>query len=207
MDANPEAILDALESGATDRVNDAIEAAEDADTETQVQLLSECFDACRRLYNNSEDGYQRQAVVRFLDVADPNLAVGSVNIGRESSAANAASELTPEDLDLGAGMDDYRDALVEFYLTAIRDEDGRVRNSAVRAIRLLAIQYEMLGEDVRLEALSSRLDDLTSDTTGEKRKHIADLREDVQAFSDRETGLRSSFQQLLETTQNDDIRD
>lgn len=195
MNTNPETVLSALQSGETDRVNDAIDAVEDSETATKAQLLSECFDDCRRIYADG-DGSQRQAVVRFLKAADPHL--GTVN-------ARGDDELEPNELDLTDDTDDYRDALVEFYLTAIQDEDGRVRNSVKQAIRPLAVRYEMLGEDVRFEALHSCLDDLADDATGKKRDHIVDARRDVRAHSrPGGTGLRSAFQQFAEEMKNRD---
>lgn len=187
-------ILAALRSGEANRVNDVLDAVEDAEPTEQAEILSACFDDCRRLYDEAEDGYQRQSVVRFLAAADPHLA---------TNKAHGNVELNPDDFDLTEDADDYRDVLVEFYLTALQDEDGRVRNAAKRELTPLSVRWEMLGEQTRLEALCLHLDDLAEDATGKKRDHIVETRNEVQAHAKPGgMGLRSAFEQVTNEMQN-----
>lgn len=192
MDIDAETALTVLQSGETDRVNDLLDAVENTELTVKTRLLSECFEDCRRLYEDAADGYKRQSVVRFFSAADPHLATAN---------AHGNTELESDDLNLTGDVGNYRDALVEFYLTAIQDDDGRVRNSAKRELKSLATRYEMFGEQARLDALFSCLDELAEDATGKTREAIVDARTDVQAHArSGGTGLRSTFKQLLEET-------
>lgn len=190
MDLDSETVLTALRSGDTDRVNDVLDRVEDAEPETKARLLSACFGDCRKVYEEADDGYVRQSVVRFFSSVDPQLA--TANVG-------GTAELEPDELNLTEETDDYRDALVEFYLTALRDDDGRVRNAVKREITPLSMRFEMLGEQTRLEALHSRLDDLADDIADEKRDHVVSTREEVEAhLRPGGTGLESVFEQLAD---------
>lgn len=198
MDLDSETVLNTLRSGDTDRVNDVLDRVEDAESETKARLLSACFDGCRKVYEEADDGYVRQSVVRFFSAADPHLGTASTH---------GTTDLKPNELDLTNETDDYRDALVEFYLTALRDEDGRVRNAVKREITPLSMRYEMLGEQARLEALLSRLDDLADDVADEKRDHVVSVREEVQAHvRPGGTGLGAVFEQLADELPDSDER-
>lgn len=90
MDFDSETVMTALQSGDADRVNDVLDAVEDAENAEKVRLLSDCFEDCGRLYDDADDGYVRQSVVRFLAATDPNLAVDE----------SGEDELAPDDLNL-----------------------------------------------------------------------------------------------------------
>jgi len=70
MQHTPDTFVEALGSGDADRVNAAIDEANDMDAEEQLRIFEECFDACTALYRD-EDGYQRQSIVRFLHELHP----------------------------------------------------------------------------------------------------------------------------------------
>lgn len=179
MDLDSETVTTALRSGDADRVNELLDAVEDAERAERARLLAACFDDCWTLYDDADDGYVRQSVVRLLVAADPHLGVADARTDEE--------EPTPDDLDLGddatdtRDAGDYRDALVEFYLTALEDDDGRVRNAVKRELRSLAVRFELLGERDRLDALHARLDELADCGTGKKRDHVVEAREQVRA--------------------------
>lgn len=191
-----ETITNALRSGETERVNDVLDAVENAEPAKKAELLSACFQDCRKLYNETGDGYRRQSVVRFFAAVDPDLA---------TAKARGNVEIGPDNIDLTEGVDDYQDALVEFYLTAIRDEDGRVRKSAERELSRFATRWEMLGERARIKALLSLLDDFAEDATGKKRETIVATRQEVQRHArSGGTGLRSAFQQFVNAREDNE---
>lgn len=199
MNIDSDTVTTGLRTGDTDRVNDVLDAVEDAESAERARLLAESFDDCLALYDDAEDGYVRQAVVRFLAAADPHLGTAS---------AHGDDELAPDDLNLtddADDADDYRDALIEFYLMALQDEDGRVRNAAKRELKPLAVRFEMLGEQDRLDALHAWLDDLADEVSGEKRDHVVEAREQVQASArPGGLGLGSAFEQIRDEMRDSD---
>lgn len=196
MNIDAETATTELQTGDTDRVNDVLDGIEDAETAEKARLLSESFDDCLALYDDADDGYVRQAVVRFLATADPHLGTAS---------AHGDDELEPNDLNLTDDADDYRDALIEFYLMALQDEDGRVRNAAKRELKPLAVRLEMLGEQDRLDALHAWLDELTDEVSGEKRGHVVEACEQVQASArPGGLGLGSAFEQIRDEMRDSD---
>jgi len=169
MGLRSETVVSAVQSGDADRVNDTLDAVRDAGTVEKARLFADCFEDCRALYEDADDGYVRQSVVRLLASADPRL--GAVGARGDD----------PDEIELADDGDDYRDELVEVYLTALQDDDGRVRNAAKRELTPLAIRFEMHGENARLDALHERLDELADEVSDEKRDHVVDAREQVGA--------------------------
>lgn len=168
MDRAPEWFAERLASGDSDRVNEAIDAVEAVDSAARVEQYAALFEACYPVYE-SDDGYVRQAVVRFLRDAYPMLELPI-----------AASET--EQID-GYAVDDlseHRIRLVEFLLEALEDDDGRVRTAAVNGFDTLGVAIDMAEIDAEKQALIDTLDDLASDLPADKAKHAEEARESVE---------------------------
>lgn len=67
----------------------------------------------------------------------------------------------------------HRRRLCEFYLTALVNDDGRVRRAAVKAFKELAVTAEMIGTEDELQTMLSEVEALGEDIDdGETQKHI-----------------------------------
>jgi hypothetical protein len=172
MQHTPDTFVEALGSGDADRVNAAIDEANDMDAEEQLRIFEECFDACTALYRD-EDGYQRQSIVRFLHELHPRMELRSV--GTSEGEDPFPGDLTRKDE--RASRSRLRDFLVE----AIQDDDGRVRLAAERAIKELCLVYDLSGQEDELHSLKSRLESLASDHSGKKREHIERAIDDAES--------------------------
>lgn len=143
-----EKILDGLLSGNSDRVNSIIDEAKDLEIEEKVELIEEVFDDVAELYE-SNDGYQRQSVVRFL---------GSI--------------FAPQ------GSEEYFEKMRELYKKAIQDEDGRVRKSALKHIKGFALLYESVVGDIDefLSGLEEVAGKIPEENSNEIKNVIVNLR-------------------------------
>jgi HEAT repeat protein len=181
MDQTLDAFASALSSGDTDRVNRAIDAVEDLELEERAALFDACFARCRDLYD-SEDGYQRQSVVRFMATLYPRLAFRTVG-------AELTDEALPGDWTLNEIVT-HRRRLREFYLTALDDADGRVRRAAVKALKELAVTAEMIGADDELQTMLSEVEALGEDIDDEEiQKHIDQAYENVAFHAEKPGSL------------------
>jgi hypothetical protein len=168
MDRTPQSFVEALASGDTDRVNEAIDEVEALDSTVRVEQYAALFDACRPVYE-SDDGYVRQSVVRFLRDAYPML---------ELTIAGSQGERVD-----GYAVDDlrqHRTRLVEFLLDALEDDDGRVRTAAVDGFDTLGVAIDLAEIDAEKRALLDALDDLASDLPEEKATHVEEARRAVE---------------------------
>lgn len=167
MEKPPEWFADALASGEADRVNEAIDRIEAVETTERVGTYSDLFDACRPVYE-SNDGYVRQSVVRFLRDAYPRL---EIRIG--TSTTDAVNGHTLDDLT------EHRIRLLEFLLRALDDDDGRVRRAAVDGIETLSIAMVVAELDAERRALAEQLQALSVDRPESQRKHVEQARQAV----------------------------
>jgi len=168
MDRTPEQFAEMLASGDSDRVNEAIDEIEAAGSAVRVEQYAALFDACSPVYE-SDDGYVRQSVVRFLRDAYPMLEL-----------TIAASEAERVD---GYTIDDLRESrtrLVEFLLEALEDDDGRVRSAAVDGFDTLGVAIDLAEIDAERRALIDVLDDLADSLPGEKATHAEEARRSVE---------------------------
>jgi len=180
MDHTREAFADALSSGNTERVNRAIDKIEDTELEERAALFDECFEMCRELYE-AEDGYQRQSVIRFAAGLYPRLAYRTVG-----------ADLTDEALPGKWTLDEiatHRKRLQGLYLDALRDDDGRVRRAAAKAIKELALTAEMLGADNELRSMMDDLEALAEECESSKRKHVEEAYENVAFHAEKPFSL------------------
>ena len=166
-----------IRSGDTDRVNTAIERLDAVEMDARGAVWTQVFDPLTDLYDESDDGYTRQAVVRAVEAVSPGLA----------SAVNAVDSMGPA-ID-EATLRDRLDTACGFLLEALQDEDGRVRQSAIRALKGCFRAYEGLEDDETIEAIGAELEDLASECTGSRREHVLEAKEDAQFFS-RPGGVR-----------------
>lgn len=191
MDQTPDAFAAALSSGDTDRVNRAIDTVEDLDPEERAALFDDCFQQCRELYE-SDDGYQRQSVVRFAAALYPRLAFRTV--GAELTDAALPGDWTLEEIET------HRRRLRAFYLDALVDDDGRVRRAAAKALKELAVTAELIGADDELQTILTELETLAEDHDDETvQKHIDQAYDNV-AFHAEKPGslLPDAFRDALE---------
>lgn len=158
-----ESIAAAVASGATDRVNDVLDAIEDRDPERRAELFDQSADRLVEVYREADDGYVRQAVVRALD------AMYSVGVRREDS----------NDADI-EGERSIR--FVEFLFETLCDEDGRVRNSAVRAFGPLCVGCLLADDEALLEAAAERLAELREETDGAVREDVDEAHREVTRY-------------------------
>jgi len=180
MDHTREAFADTLSSGNTERVNRAIDEIEDIELEERAALFDECFEMCRELYE-TEDGYQRQSVIRFAAGLYPRLAYRTIG-----------SDLTDEALPGEWTLDEiatHRERLRNLYLDALRDDDGRVRRAAAKAIKELALTAEMLDAADELRSIMDDLEALAEECEASKRKHVEEAYENVAFHAEKPFSL------------------
>lgn len=183
MEDRSEAFTEALASGDTDRVNDVIESVKDMDLDERAELFDAWFEDLAGLYADSDDGYVRQATVRAVDGLSPSMAA-AVNLQEDPDAHAFDLERLRETTDATCG----------FLLEALVDEDGRVRQSAERALQSVVRTYDALDDRATIEALIEELEAMAEEYSGKRREHLLEAREQT-AFS-----LRSGIGQFLRST-------
>ena len=169
MDQRWTEISGALESGEPDQVNRAIDEIKGMDIKKRIELFWVCFTELTNSYIAAGDGYVRQSVVRVTDQLVPGMV--------------AIAALENEDKTLGASESDIReqtDEICGFLLEAVTDDDGRVRQSAKRALKDVFRTYDSLGDEETLEALAQELGRMAERHTGKQRKHLLEAKEDVE---------------------------
>jgi len=168
----------AVRSGDSDRVNDAIDRIEGMDRERQFRLFDAGLDDLASTYRESEDGYVRQSVVRTIDALSPGLGVALV-LGDGDGDADETRAAAERRLDAATG----------FLIEALQDEDGRVRQSAKRALEDAYRGYGGLGDTDTVAALAAELDELAAEYDDKRREHLLDSKEDAE-FHLRPAGTR-----------------
>lgn len=161
----------ALASGEPDQVNAAIEKLEGMDAEKRTELFDDAFEMCLDLYDEG-DGYQRQSVVRFVRELLSRQQL--LAIFKDEPDADLPAHLTL------AEVEAHIERLEAFYVAALDDDDGRVRQAAIKGLKTLSTAYQMGGDDDRLDDLLETLDSLLAETTGKKREHVQRARDNVQ---------------------------
>ncbi len=184
MDELGTEVTDAIRSGESDEVNEAVDRIEDLDREQRLQLFDLIFEELASIYARSDDGYVRQSAVRAVDGMAPGLAVAFM-ITDEGSDADATQADVAETLDRATG----------FLLEAIQDDDGRVRQSAKRALKDAYRGYETLDDTETVGALAAELDELADSCEGSRREHLLESKRDAEFFL-QPTGTR-----MIETIQ------
>ena len=158
----------ALESGDPDRVNTVVDDIKDMDLGERIDLFDVCFDELAEMYAAADDGYVRQSVVRVAERLVPGIPT--------------VMALDTDDRSIGADEADVRDqtdALCGFLLEAITDDDGRVRQSAKRALKDVCRTYDSLDDEETVEALAQELERMADEHSGKQRKHLLEANEDA----------------------------
>ncbi len=176
----------AIESGESDRVNDVVDEIKDMGLEERIELFDVCFDELTDMYAVADDGYVRQSIVRVAEQLTPGLPT--------------VVALDNEDRSIGVSEADIRDqtdAICGFFIEAITDDDGRVRQSAKRGLKDVFRTYDALDDEETIEALARKLDEMASQTSGKQENHLREARDDAAFF------LQSSIARLIEGFQDE----
>jgi len=113
-----------LESGDSDRANEAIDEIKNMALEERIELFEVCFDELTEMYAAADEGYVRQSIVRVAEQLTPGIPTVVALDNDDRSLDVDASEIRKQ-----------TDALCGFLLEAITDDDGRVRQSAKRGLK------------------------------------------------------------------------
>ena len=159
-----------LRSGDADRINSVVDDIKDMGVMESVDLFEECFEGVTDLYESHEDGYVRQSCVRVAQQFAPRLPA-AVNL----QATDVESPPTET-------IHDQTDAVCGFLLEALTDEDGRVRQSAKRALKDCVRTYDALDETTTIEGLIEELDSMAAEASGKQEKHLREAKQDAQFF-------------------------
>ena len=176
----------ALESGEPDQVNEVIEDVKEMGFEDRIELFDVCFDELTEMYAAADDGYVPQSVVRTAERLIPGIPT--------------VMALDTDDRSIGADEADVRDqtdALCGFLLEAITDDDGRVRQSAKRALKDVFRTYDSLDDEETVEALAQELERMADEHSGKQRKHLLEAKEDA------EFALQSPLGRIVEGFQEE----
>ena len=166
LDKQWEEFADALQSSDSDQVNDVIDDIKDMDLNERMVLFNTCFDDLVGIYREHDDGYVRQAVVRVTEQLVPGIPV--------------VVALDAEEPSLNADANDVRtqtDTLCGFLLETMTDDDGRVRQSAIRALQDVFRTYDSLEGEETIHALAQELETMAADASGPKRDHLLEVRD------------------------------
>ena len=175
-----------LESGKSDRVNQVIDEVNDMSLDERVELFNVCFDELARMYEEVDDGYVRQSLVRVADQLIPGLPT--------------VMALDNDDRSIGideAELQDQTDALCGFLLEALTDDDGRVRQAAKSGLKDVFRTYDALNDEETLEALVVQLDEMAGETSGTQAKHLREAKEEAKS------SLQSGIARLVEGFQEE----
>lgn len=193
MTLSCEAVAEAIRSGESDQVNPILDEIGDLNPDDRLLLFEECFEKCLDLYEE-RTGYQRQSVVRVVDAF--KLPIGLAAFVT-SDGAQFAADVTRHELREGT------EQLEAFFLEALQDEDGRVRQAAKRGLDHVCTGYDMIGEDAPIRSVITELDGLAEDHSGATERHIEEARDQaefyLQAGLDR---LLSGLQKEIERSEN-----
>jgi len=159
-----------LRSGNADRINSVVDEIKDMGVMESADLFEECFEGVTDLYESHEDGYVRQSCVRVAQQFAPRLPA-AVNL------QSMEVESPPTET-----IHDQTDAICGFLLEALTDEDGRVRQSAKRALKDCVRTYDALDETTIIEGLIEELDSMAAEASGKQEKHLREAKEDAKFF-------------------------
>ncbi|RLM89525.1 hypothetical protein [Haloarcula sp. Atlit-7R] len=180
MDQTPGAFHDALSSGDTECVNQAIDEVGDMDLEERAAMFDACFEVCCDLYE-SDDGYQRQSVIRFAAALYPRLAVRTV--GDDITDDALPGEWTRDEIAI------QRTRLFGLYLLALVDDDGRVRRAAIKGLKQLAVTLDVIEADDELQMMADEIERIADKHDGSKQKHLDQAYENVAFHAEKPGSL------------------
>lgn len=182
-------ITDAIRSGDSEQVNDALDQIGEPSPDERLNVFDTGFDDLASIYAESDDGYVRQSVVRAVDEVSPGLAVVVMLADEEGSTRETESRVKQR-LDTATG----------FLLEALQDDDGRVRQSAKRALKDAYRGYEALEETETIAALASELDALADEYDDKRHDHLLESKADAEFFlTPRGNRMIESIRQFAES--------
>ena len=159
-----------LRAGDADRVNAVVDEIREMNIVERTEAFEGCFAGATDLYRSHEDGYVRQSCVRVIQQFAPKLPA-AVNL--QSSDVETPPAET---------VHDQTDAVCGFLLEAITDEDGRVRQSAKRALKDCIRAYDALEETATIEGLIEELETMAAGASGKQAQHLREAKEDAEFF-------------------------
>jgi len=162
-------VADAVQSSDPDHVNDVIDRLDNRECDRRLRLFDIGFEDLTSIYAESEDGYVRQSVVRVTEKMILGMASGFVRADAEGSTDETREDVTKR-LDTATG----------FLIEALQDDDGRVRQSAERALKGVYRGYAILEDTETVAALASELDALAAEYEGKRRKHLRESKADAE---------------------------
>ena len=159
-----------LRSGDADRINAVVDDIKDMSIMERTEAFEDCFAGVTDLYESHEEGYVRQSCVRVVQQFAPKLPA-AVNL--QSSDVETPPAET---------VHDQTDAVCGFLLEALTDDDGRVRQSAQRALKDCVRAYDALDETATIEGLLEELETMAADASGKQEKHLREAKENAEFF-------------------------
>jgi|AntDeeMetagen134_2_1112570.scaffolds.fasta_scaffold00045_2 hypothetical protein len=165
-----------LESGDSDRANEAIDEIKNMALEERIELFEVCFDELTEMYAAADEGYVRQSIVRVAEQLTPGIPTVVALDNDDRSLDVDASEIRKQ-----------TDALCGFLLEAITDDDGRVRQSAKRGLKDILRTYDALEDEETIEALMLELDEMAAEASGKQQQHLQETK--AEARSTLQSGL------------------
>lgn len=159
-----------IRSGDADRINSIVDEIKEMGVMERAELFDDCFEGVADLYEGHEDGYVRQSCVRVVEQLAPKLPA-AVNLQSPDVESPPAETIH-----------DQTDAVCGFLLEALTDEDGRVRQSAKRALKNCVRTYDALDETATIEGLIEELETMAADASGKQEKHLREAKEDAAFF-------------------------
>jgi hypothetical protein len=159
----------AIKTSEPDQVNEVIDDIKDMDLGERIELFDVCFDELTGIYAGADDGYVRQSVVRVVERLVPGIPT-VVALDNDNRLPGVDE----------ADVRDQTDALCGFLLEAITDDDGRVRQSAKRALKDVFRTYDSLEDEETVKALAQELERMADEHSETQRRHLLEAKEDAE---------------------------
>jgi len=159
-----------IRSGDANRVNAVVNEIKNRGVMESADLFEDCFGGVTDLYESHEDGYVRQSCVRVVEQLASKLPA-AVNLQSPDVESPPAET-----------VHDQTDAVCGFLLEALTDEDGRVSQSAKRALKDCVRTYDALEETATIEGLIEELEAMAADASGKQKTQLREAKEDAEFF-------------------------
>ncbi|WP_136717341.1 hypothetical protein [Halorientalis salina] len=173
-----------IASGDAERANRVVDQIGEWDIDECVRSFDDCFNGVTTLYVTSDDGYVRQSCVRVASELAPGLGA-AVNLEDEQASSPDRETIA-----------DQTDALCGFFLEAMTDGDGRVRQSAKRGLEDVFRTYDALDDRDTIEAIRAELDAMATHYDGKQREHLHEAKR--AANTTLESGLARMVRDVAE---------
>lgn len=171
MDEQWTGIVEGIRSSDPNQVNDAIENLKGMDRDERAQAFDEGFADLTAIYDESSDGYVRQSAVRAVKPFIPGLVAGFL----------IAEEDQP-DTETAERLHQRVDAIRDFLLETIHDEDGRVRQSTKRGLNDVYRSYDAFEDHDAIAEITREIGEQATEATGKHREHLLETKEDAEFF-------------------------